>query len=459
MIPAIDRKLRRRLSWTIFLLACLGFLSLGLAEQGSRGPVLKSPPPAALPFPRHQVLGLDLRSYSSLGALEWLNTANAGTLPLIAIPVDADVVAAFGEPDIQDAAVSAMDQLVTAGAGSPLAACLRRPSTARGATESARIALEAIIERYPNVLAYVSACDEDDEWQQAISDAMSDIRMRAVSSVSSLVPVSAGAPLDEVWLDGPTQLSDATTPIASTDYSVLVIPISEPVTTSLVEQAQATIISSAQTALIMLRPEPDAPHESVVGAIQMANLGTNMLPVGFTNATAPFIVVDGDWQATTVGTVAYMRTSAESAMLVVDFIGTDVHLLGVRSPQGGKVSAWIDPSVSDPPSVPDVTVDFRGQQARDTSEVLFQNLPAARHRLYVVAHNEGGSNVTLSGFFVVGMPSPTWTGTLAAALLLLIATVAFAERCHASVMDIRRKSGMLVDVPQGEHPRGFSRRR
>lgn len=462
MIPLLTDPLRRRLSWSIFSLACLAFLMLGIAEQGAHGSAVQTPPPSPLPFARDRVLGLDLRNYSSLDALEWLHSAEVGSLPLIALPIDGDVVSAFGQPEVQDSAVGAIDQLVQAGTGSPLAICLRQPSALGTPPDIAVIAIEAILERYPNVIAYVSACDPkvNEEWQQTIASAMQQINRRVAASTATLIPVSTGAALDIVQLDSIDAISDVDeiAPPAS-GYLAIAVPISAPITEQNVSSFQSVIVNGSHTAIILAQPASELPPEFVTPAFGLAPVATSLLLDGFSNVTSGFVLREGEWQESTVGTVTYLRSSAESSTLVVDFVGTEVYLIGVRSPSSGRISAWIDPDLTGEQPRPDLTIEMVATQARDAAIPLFTGLPATRHRLYVVAQNDSASSVTVSGFFVSSRPTPVWSGLLAALGLLAVAVASLAERCYASVVAIRRANSTRTDPEQEGHPRGFRRLR
>jgi hypothetical protein len=460
MFPRIDERFRRRISWSVLVLALLSFVCLGLAEQGTRGTAMGSPPSAPLPFARHLVMGLDLQHLSSLDAIQWLENADVENVAFIAIPIDADVVAAFGQDDVQEMAASALDRLVAAGNNAPLAACLRRPAAVDDAERVALVAIETMIERYPGAIAYVSACDPgaDPVWQQDIARAMAQINQWVAPTTEALVPVASGVPIASVSVASFEQLREnLATANLGAGYALARIPVTAPVEQADVLACQEAIAESAHLALVMLQPDRDLDPDAVVPALASAPLQGNFLPEGFTNAAAPFIIREGEWQESTVGTVEYLRTSEEQSTLVFDFIGTDVYLLGIRSPEGGQVSAWIDPQVTGQPTQPDVLIDFSASQARDSVRPLFTGLPAARHRVYVVAQNNEETQVTLSGFVVMSRPTPAWTGLLAASTMLLIGTAALAERCHASIVAIRRYARPRGADSERRHPRGFKR--
>jgi hypothetical protein len=462
MIPRLEARFRSRCSWAIFVLSCVAFVSLGHAQQGtaSGGIAPDSPPATPLPFPRHAVAGLDLRHLSSLAALQWLTDANVSDLPLIAIPIDGDVVAALASADVQDAAVAALDKMVQAGGASPLVACLHEPPHVEDRQHVALVAVEALIERYPGAVAYVTGCGDttDHTWLQALSRAMSQINRWAEPTPEPLIPVAGGAPLTDLSLDDSSMLTDLSTAPLSGSYSLVSVPIATPVTWDVVEAAQQAIVDSPRVALVMFRPDQASVPADVSAVFAVAPLASGQLPEGFSNAAAPFILQEGDWQQSQVGTVRYLRSSAETATLVLDFVGTDIYLLAVRSPESGQVSAWIDPIVTGDATPPDVTIDLAAPQARDAVRPLFQGLPATRHRLYVMVHNSGDTSVMVSGFYVVGRLTPAWTGLLAAGGLLTLATVTLAERSYASVVAIRSSARPGVGARQREHPRGFSRR-
>lgn len=418
------------------------------------------PPASPLPFDRQRVFGLDLRQHSSLSAYQWLMTAELQPPALIVVPIDADVVLALGEEDIQDAALSATDSLIEAGSGSPLAACLRRPNVALDATVTAAVAVEALIDRYPDVIAYVFACnfESEPEWQAAVSGAMESVNPRIAGTGGTLLPVSAGAPVTLVDTQDPADVAaQATGGGDSGGYVIMSVQVDAPITVRLLEDAQHSILETPHVGLVLLRPSGDTDPSDVGAALEVAPVDTDLLLTGFSNVTLDAITLGGDWQSTRVGTVQYLRTASASATLTVDFVGTNVYVHGVRSPDAGRILAWVDPPAAEPLEDPDITYDLMTEQARDSALPLFTGLSASRHTLVLMIENDEASNVTISGFFVSGSPSRAWIGGLAATSLLLAAVAALSERCLSSISAIRRSSGPQV-TGGSEHPRGFARR-
>jgi hypothetical protein len=460
MIHGISHDRQRTLSWSIFLIAIVSFVCLGWAEQGVRGVSMVDPPSSPLPFNRQQVFGLDLREHSSLSALQWLTSADFPDTALIVIPIDADVVVALGEGEIQDAALAATDSLVTAGAGSPLAVCLRRPDVSTDLADVAAIAVESLIDRYPDVIAYVFACNHasESDWREAVAASMSSINPRMTGVTETLLPVSSGAPAALMETSDPVHVQiSAESGNLSRGYSIVSLRIDGSLPTRVLRDAQDAIQNTSHLGLILLRPTTDVDPAMISAALRSAPLQPDSLLEGFSNATLDAISVHGDWQAVKVGTVQYLRSTAETATLVTEFVGTDLFLLAVRSPNAGRIHAWIDPPASGLPAIPDVSLDLNAPQARDGLYPLFTGLSAARHRVVVVAVNTDQSNVTMSGFFVTGRRAPAWTGGFAAVTFLVIAAAALTERCAASIWSIRRTSGPPM-TREGEHPRGFTRR-
>ncbi|HUG14504.1 MAG TPA: hypothetical protein VMM78_05730 [Thermomicrobiales bacterium] len=357
--------------------------------------------------------------------------------------------------------MAALDSLVEAGVGSPLAACLRRPDAVTDAVETAAIAVEALIERYPDAIAYVFACNHasEPEWQAAVAEAMGNINPRAAGVAATLFPVSSGAPLTLIDTRDPDDiLTEIESGEAAKGYVAVSLQIDAPVAPAVLQDARRAIMETSHVAIVLIRPTPDVNVDSTTAAIAAVSGHSDGLLIGFSNATLESVERLGEWETVRVGTVTYLRVTTASATLTFDFVGTDMYLLGVRSPNAGIVHAWIDPPATGLSPHPDVSYDLGATQARDTAHPLFTGLSASRHTLVLVANNDDGSNVMISGFFVTGSPVLTWTGRLAAASLLLIATAALAERCASTISTIRRTSGPRA-VDRWDHPRGFTRQR
>jgi hypothetical protein len=460
MLPARDENRQRTLSWSIFIIACVSYLCLSWSEQGTRGEALLEPPVSPLPFNRQQVLGLDLRQHSSLAAYQWLAGTQIPSAGIIVIPIDADVVVALGEGDIQDAALSATDSLVAAGAGSPLATCLRQPDGVADPVATAEVAVQALIDRYPDVIAYVFACNfaAEPEWHSAVITAMEHVNPRVSGVDATLLPVSGGAPVTLIDIDDPADVRVLAEGGGGTGgYVIISLEIDAPISTQDLEDAQLAILESPHVGLVLLRPSASVDPLAVRAALEIAPVSTDLLLTGFSNASLHAITRQGDWHVTSVGTIEYLRTASDTASLEATFVGTDLYVHGVRSPNAGRIRVWIDPPPSHLPDIPTKIIELEAEQARDSAIHIETGLSASRHRLVIVAENQDGSNVMISGIFVSGSPTRAWAGGLAAAGLLLVAVTALADRCMASISSIRRTTGP-PSTGGTEHPRGFVRR-
>jgi hypothetical protein len=164
-----------------------------------------------------------------------------------------------------------------------------------------------------------------------------------------------------------------------------------------------------------------------------------------------------EWQPSTVGTASYARSTATGASMTVEFVGTELFLTGILSPDGGRISVWVDADSSGGNTQPFSIASLAADQARDDAIPLVSDLPAAQHRLTIVV--EGGE-VTVSGFFAAGKAEPGTTSALVAIGLFAIAVVALADICYASVTELRNRA-LAPDrsVSAQDHPREFTHRR
>lgn len=450
---------RRLASWTVLACALIAYVALGLAEEGARGSGIEIAPASPLPFPRHEVFGIDLRAYSSLEALDWLNAAGREPLPLVMLPVDGDVVLALSRDDLQSTAIAALDALVQATGGSPAAVCLRTPVDTEELDVVAADAVRALTERYPNQIAYVSACDGSTAgWRRDVAAATVLSELLDVTVSSPLIPLAAGEPLRIAELDGHDSLgSSAVSGLPDGVYSLVSVPVNAPLSQELIDDAEQLLRNDARVALFVAAPEPGLDPSTLVASLLPALVEGETLPEGFSSVTAPSIGLSGAWQPNPVGTTAYLRATTTGPVLFADFVGTDVSLVAILSPDAGRVHAWIDPE-TDSGAPPDVTVDLSADQAQDAALPLFADLPAARHRVIVQVEVAEGETVALSGLFVTGKPAPAWTEGLAGLALIAVATAALAERSWASIDSIRaaRPRGHRRALGS-EHPRGFGR--
>lgn len=462
-----DRVSERRRSstmWSAAIIACVALISLGLAEQGGRGTRLDVVPDAPLPFPRHEVMGVDLRAYSSLEALQWLQAAGPDPFALVAIAVDPDIVRALSTPDQESAAIEAMDQLIDAAAGSPIAVCLWKPADAVDGLAIAQAATDALIERYPDRIAYASGCDDrtDPEWQQSVAAAIEPTGAPVAGASSAMMPLAAGAPLRIVALEDSDELTvpDAVSETRGMQrYALLTVDMANPADAALLDRANAIIEEVAIVGLILAAPEQGQDPVAFASSVRSAGLTGGVLPEGFSNVTAPGVSTAGEWNVPAVGTVRYARTSANDAAMSVDFVGTEIHVAGLASPDGGRLLAWIDPDASDTTAPPDAVLDFSAEQAADTALPVLTDLPAARHRLVILAQTDPGESVSISGFVTTGSVMPRWTTRMAAAGLLGLAIAAVAERAYTAVRGIRSRNARPPTRRPSRNPRVFNRSR
>ncbi len=463
MIADISPQVRRVVAWVLVAVSCIGFVALGLAEQNVKGAVIAPVPDAPLPFPRHKVIGLDLRGYSSLEAVQWLQAGGVGPYALAVVPVDADIVTALTQPDAKPAALAAMDQMVQSAQGTPLAVCLWKPSSAAGGLGIAQSVADALVERYPGAIAYMLACGADGDmsgWHADISRAVRGEDLTPLPS-DTLIPLSAGAPLTLFTLPDSDAISAAEvlSSLPGTDrYSAAIVRATRPPDPTFGTTAMGLMSDLAALSLVILQPGHEVDPAALTASLAGIALPGAPLPEGYTSVTAPGIATEGDWILSTVGTVPYARTTADAA-IALEFVGTNLFVQALTSPDGGKLHVWIDPPASDPSAAPDITVDLKDPQAEDTTIQLASRLPAARHRLVLAADNDEskGQNVSISGFIVTGHATPEPVARLAALMFLAIATAALAERALASIQGIRERGQQLPRRQTGGHPRVFNR--
>ncbi|HMM42916.1 MAG TPA: hypothetical protein PKA95_13530 [Thermomicrobiales bacterium] len=463
MIADISPQVRRVVSWLLMVVSCVGFVTLGLAETNVKGAVISPVPDAPLPFSRHKVVGLDLRGYSSLEAVQWLQAGGVEPYALAIVPVDADIVAALTQPDARPAAVAAMDQMVESAQGVPLAACLWKPPETVGGLGVAQAAAEALVERYPGAIAYVLACGDSGEassWHTDISRAVRG-EDRAPLPGDALIPISAGAPLTLFELPDPDVLTTAAVlaELPSTDrYSGAIVRTTRPPDAEFGITAKDLMSDLAALSLVIARPERQVDPVALGAALGGLTLDGAPLPEGFTSVTAPGIATQGDWILSTVGTVPYARTTTDAA-IALEFVGTNLFVQALTSPDGGRLLAWIDPPAGDESLAPDVVVDLNDLQAEDTTIQLASGLPAARHRLVLSADNDEArsQSISISGFIVTGHATPEPVARLAALVFLALATAALTERALASVNAIREREQQRPRRQSSGHPRVFSR--
>lgn len=463
MIADISGQVRRVAAWTLLVVSCLGFIALGLAEQNVKGAVISPVPDAPLPFARHKVVGVDLRGRNSLETVQWLQTGGVGPFALAIVPVDPDIVSALTQPDAKPAALAAMDQLVQAAQGVPLAACLTKPPSIVGSLGVAQSVAEALIERYPGAIAYVLACgsaNDVGDWHADISHAIRGEDRPALPS-NVLIPLSAGAPL--TLFPGPENdalpAAGIMARLPGTDrYSAVLVRMTQPANDEFRGAAATRLSDLAALSLVIVQPDREVDPVSFVSSLGGLSLGGSPLPEGFTSVTAPGISTQGDWILSTVGTVPYARTTTDAA-IAVEFVGTNLFVQALTSPDGGTLLAWIDPPDGATTQAPDIVVTLKDGQATDAIIPLASGLPGARHRLVLSASNDQSKaqNVSISGFVVTGHATPEPVARLAALMFLVIATVALTERALSSIQSIRGREQRRPERRASGHPRVFTR--
>ncbi len=463
MIADISAHVRRVVAWTLVAVSCLGFVTLGLAEQDVRGAVISPVPDAPLPFARHKVVGLDLRGHTSLEAVQWLQAGGVEPWALAIVPVDADIITALTQPDAKPAALAAMDQLVQSAQGVPLAACMSKPPSTVGGLGVAQAVVESLVERYPGAIAYVLACGDDGEGNDWHSDISKAVRGddRPPLPAGTLVPLSAGAPLTLFSVPNPDTISaaDVLPRLPGTDrYSGAVVEVTRPADPALGLVAKELLSDLAALSLVVVQPIRGVDPLALSASLAGITLDGAPLPEGFTSVTAPGIATQGDWILSTVGTVPYARTTTDAA-IALEFVGTNLYVQALTSPDGGTLLAWIDPPAEGTSAAPDIVVDLDDVQAEDTTIQLASGLPAARHQLVVSADNDesNGQNISIAGFIVTGHATPEPVARLAAIVFLVVATAALAERAFASIEAIRIRDRQRPRRGSGRHPRVFHR--
>jgi hypothetical protein len=424
---------------------------------------MTAPPSSPLPFPRHEVFGLDLRDRSSLEALDWLNAAGREQFALILLPLDADVVLALGEPEQEDDALFAMDRIVEAAAGSPLGVCLRRPIEIENPEDVAEAAIVTLTERYPNAIAYVFACDDaPEEWQRQIADTTVSTRVIVSPGDDAMIPLSTGEAVGTLSRDSIEAISpDALVDVESAGYSVVSAPIVEPLQPEVRERSAATIRENPHIALVLVQPARELDPSTVADSLRPALIEGPLLPSGYSSVASPVIGLNGAWTDASVGTVPYRRTGDSGPVIFADFVGTDLSLLTIMSPDAGRVHAWIDPPDGATGIVPDASFDLTSTQAEDVALRLFTDLPGRRHRVIIQAENTDGTSVAVSGLFVSATTAAESTRALAALALLATAAGALTERSLASINAIREgyPNRSIRHRHSIGNPRGFSFRR
>ena len=446
-----------RSGWLVAVFAMAAYLLIAFAEQGSAGAGMTEVPNDPLPFERHEALGLDLSSQSSLAALEWLESVDVSAVPLVLIPIDGDIVAAFNNPDTYVAARTAVDQLVAVANGTKTAVCLQRPITAIEEGILAEAAVTALIENYSDRITYIGACGPQSTagWQASVLDLLA-LEPAAVSSERLLAPVTLGASLR---LQIPVTLEDLDTvyldELSGAQYAAVRLAAGAALDEDAREAISKILHDRPQVAIVLASPSVEADPATFVASLALPQNRHDELSEGFNNISSPHIQWNGDWNRTDVGPVTYQRTLETGSWLTAEFIGTEIWAIGIVSPDGGQLGVWIDSEEGATSGEPDNIVPMIQSQAEDQAVLLADRLPAAGHRITIVAA-EG--EVALSGLFVAGRPESGWHGVLGSLGLIVAATAGLAVVLTAAVDDLRFRVGLDGRGEENdEHPRVFRR--
>lgn len=453
---AVRRRLYRS-GWLIVLCAVCSYLLVAFAEQGSAGAGMRVVPDAPLPFERHMGIGIDLSDMSSLAALEWLEQTDTSSIPMILVPVDGDIITAFNDPDTYLAARTALDHLIDAARPAPITMCLQRPVTALDEATLAEAVVTVIVESYTDRVTYIASCSPGSppSWEASILTLLgSELPTTATERV--LAPVSVGAELrlqdpvtiqsiDDGYLDG----------LAGTRYVATRFTSDAPLSDGQRQSVHEILHDRSHIALVLTRPHPSLEPASVVAALTVPLPERPELSEGYNSALSPPVSWRGEWIPTQVGPVTYQRTVETGSWFTVEFVGTEVWLVGLVSPDGGRLGVWIDADDPQTASDPERIVSLQRTQAADLSLLLMDGLPAARHRMTVVAAD---GDVSIAGLFVTGRPEAGWHGGLGAIGIIALAIAGVAVVLTVTVDDLRARIGLDRDDGEGEsHPRVFRR--
>jgi hypothetical protein len=443
--------------WLVVILAFSSYLLIAMAEQGGVGAGVQAVPDEPLPFRRHSGVAIDLSEMSSLATLEWLEDANIENTPLLVLPVDGDIVAAFNDPETFVAAQAAIDSLIDASGDTTVALCLRRPVSAAEESMLAEAVVTVIVEDYTDSVAYLTTCpgETSDTWRANILDVLG-IPDEGRAEERLLAPVSIGAPIQLQPAIQATELDDNYIDrLAGVSYVGVTLENQAPLSGALRDEIHDVLNDRAHVALFLARPQSDIAPREFAAATQLNTEVRPELSEGYNNVLAPAITLSGEWTPSEVGPVLYQSTSQTGASLSAAFVGTEVWAVGVVSPGAGKIGVWVDAAEPVTSRDPDNIVDLSGSQAIDTSMLLIDNLPAAAHSITIVA-SEG--DVALAGLFVTGRPEAGWHGGLGALGILGVAIAGLAVVISVAVDDLRLRIGLdRTDEQETDHPRIFRR--
>lgn len=454
---ATSRSRVYRSGWLVVVLAFTSYLLVAVAEQGGTSAGLDAVPEDPLPFDGNRGIGLDLSEMSSLNALEWLEGVSVENSPLVVLPVDGDIVAAFYDPETFGAATTAVDSLVGASGETRVALCLKKPVSAVEEAELAEAAITVIVEDYTDKVAYLSTCpgETSNTWDDSIFDLLG-FDAPARGNERLLAPVSIGAPLrlpasissnaiDASYIDS----------LAGDSYIALTLDdqplVQEPLRTDI----SRILTNRAHVALTLARPAAEVPPEEFVASLGLNPVSQIELAEGYNDILSSAMTFEGEWTLTEVGPVVYQRTGQNGARVSAQFVGTEVWAIGLTSPGAGSIGVWLDSEgpVSDTP--PDNVVDLSGTQAVDNSFLLVDNLSAATHDITIVASD---GDVALAGLFVTGRPEGGWHASIGAFGILFTAMAGLAVVISVAIDDLRLRIGLdRPDDREPEHPRIFRR--
>lgn len=436
----------------VFAIAAL--LMQGFAEEGGIGSSLDPVPQQPLPFPRERIFGLDLSDRPSLEAVEWLQAGGSSAYALTVIRVDANIVSAMRNQTQVVDAYRALDQLMAAARDTNIALCLERPATEIEDVVLAELTIDALRDRYPDRIAYITSCSapSDDGWGAALS---SQVRSTIPADSGVLLPLSTGAVVETRPVESFDELSSSRLRLFAGDTYVLpVVQVTAPLADDQRRIAVEAIGDAAQIGLVMVQPDRNLDPAALSSSLALSQLPGDQLPEGFSGASAPAMTFEGSWEISTVGRVVYMRTSSTGAMLRATFSGTTIYLNALLSPNAGTLALWVDPNLADL-GQPVRTIDLSAVQAQDAAVVLVEGLAAERHTILLAT---SGGDVAVSGLFVKGQPAAGWNAGLVAFALIAVATAALGIVGLGRVQDIRNRTVLPGGrSPEAGHPRAYQR--
>jgi len=343
--------------------------------------------------------------------------------------------------------------LIDAARGAPIALCLRKPSQSVGDIGVAQAAVGAVLDNFTSSVAYVSSCElsADASWQQAVGRAVLGNENPPAGTDDALFPLTVGTiahvrPAHESDLG-----SDAALAAGDDRYVLAEIDATEPVNSTLTGDASDAIRNDSALALVLVRPDRSLDPTTLLASIRDVNLTDSSAPQGYSNVGATWIGQAGAWQDSIVGTATYRRTDASGASMTTTFVGTQIHLIAIRSPDAGDVEVWLDATPGVGEAQPFAVIDLSAEQARDDAISLVADVPASRHQITIVTD---GGEVAVAGFFVAGKQESAVTSALAALGLVVIAVAALADACYSAVSELRARAG-ITDRPlrAGEYQR------